>query len=211
MKTSTILIVIWLCFGSLQAQQIIEKHLSTTGKESVKLNIQIADSITLQTWNKNEVYVKASVNVNDNRDNEAYLTRFDEEGDDIIVNAKLQEKYFKGKNNCCNEIVAYWQVFVPANIDFSIETINGNITITGQTKSMDVKSISGYIDLSVPSERQADIDFSTISGTMYTNHDLAPHKTHSSIPSKIYEKLNSGGPAIKLETISGDIFFRKSN
>jgi DUF4097 and DUF4098 domain-containing protein YvlB len=102
-------------------------------------------------------------------------------------------------------------VFVPENIDFSIETINGNIIITGKTKTMSVKSISGYIDLSVPADRQADIDFSTISGTMYTNHDLAPHKVHSSTPSKISEKLNNGGPAIKLETISGDIFFRKSN
>jgi hypothetical protein len=34
---------------------------------------------------------------------------------------------------------------------------------------------------------------------------------HSGVPTKIAEKLNDGGALIKLETISGDIFFRKSN
>ena len=76
---------------------------------------------------------------------------------------------------------------------------------------MNVKSISGYIDLAVPSDKQADIDFSTISGTMYSNHKLALNKSHSGVPSKINEKLNNGGDPIKLETISGDIFFRKSD
>src|SRR5450759_3206156 len=88
---------------------------------------------------------------------------------------------------------------------------NANITITGQTKEMNVKSISGYIDLTEPPNKQADIDFSTISGRMYSNHELALSKLHSGIPLKITERLNNGGDPIKLETISGDIFFRKSN
>jgi hypothetical protein len=211
MKRVTIVIVVWLCFVSVQAQQIIEKHIDFTGKESLSLKIQIADSINLQTWNKNEVYVKASVNVNQNKDNEAYITSFDESGNSVVVNANFREKYFKGKNNCCNETDIYWQVFIPEKTRFSIETINANVTITGQTKEMKVKSISGYIDLSAPSNKQADIDFSTISGSMYSNHELTFSKQHSGVPLKIYDKLNNGGDLIRLETISGDIFFRKSN
>ncbi len=99
---------------------------------------------------------------------------------------------------------------MPEKTAFSIETINANVTITGVTEEMNVKSISGYVDLAVPANRQADIEFSTISGTIYSNHELALNKTHSSIPTVIRDKLNNGGPAIKLETISGDIFFRKS-
>jgi DUF4097 and DUF4098 domain-containing protein YvlB len=92
-----------------------------------------------------------------------------------------------------------------------VETINANVTITGQTKEMKVKSISGYIDLAVPVNSQADLDFSTISGTMYSNHKLALNQKQGGIPAKIVQKLNDGGVPIKLETISGDIFFRKSN
>lgn len=211
MKTGTILVVLWLCFGTIQAQQIIEKHIDFSGKESLSLKIQIADSINLQTWNKNEVYIKASVNINENKDNEAYITSFDETGKTVVVDAHFKDKYFKGKNNCCNETDIYWQIYMPEKIKFSVETINANVTITGQTREMNVKSISGYIDLTEPAGKQADIDFSTISGKMYSNHELALSKLHSGIPLKITEKLNNGGDPIKLETISGDIFFRKSN
>jgi hypothetical protein len=211
MKTGTILVVMWLCFASARAQQIIEKHIDFSGKESLSLKIQIADSINVQTWNKNEVYLKASVNVNENKDNDAYVTSFDETGKTVIVNANFRDKYFKGKKNCCNETDIYWQIFIPEKTKFSVETIDANVTITGQTREMNVKSISGYIDLTEPASKQADIDFSTISGRMYSNHELALNKMHSGIPMKITEKLNNGGDPIKLETISGDIYFRKSN
>jgi hypothetical protein len=211
MKSVTIIIVVWLCFGTIQAQQIIEKHIDFSGKESLTLNIQIADSINLHTWNKNEVFVTASVNINDNKDNEAYITSFNESGNTVIVSGKFKDKYFKGKNNCCNTTDIYWQVYLPEKTDFKIETINANITIVGQTEEMSVKSISGYIDLAVPVNRMADIDFSTISGTIYSNHTLALNKMHTGVPTRIVEKLNNGGAPVKLETISGDIFFRKSN
>jgi hypothetical protein len=211
MKTGTILVVMWLCFASARAQQIIEKHIDFSGKESLSLKIQIADSINVQTWNKNEVYLKSSVNVNENKDNDAYVTSFDETGKTVIVNANFRDKYFKGKKNCCNETDIYWQIFIPEKTKFSVETIDANVTITGQTREMNVKSISGYIDLTEPASKQADIDFSTISGRMYSNHELALNKLHNGIPMKITEKLNNGGDPIKLETISGDIYFRKSN
>jgi hypothetical protein len=211
MKTGIILVVVWLCFSSAQAQQIIEKHLDFSGKESISLKIQIADSINIQTWNKNEVYVKASVNVNENKDNAAYETSFDETGKTVSVRANFKENYFKGKKNCCNETDIYWQIYIPEKTKFSVETINADVTIKGQTREMNVKSISGYIDLTEPSGKQADLDFSTISGRMYSNHDLALNKMHTGIPMKINGKLNSGGDPIKLETISGDIYFRKTN
>jgi hypothetical protein len=211
MKTITILVVIWVYFAPVQAQQIIEKHMDFSGKESLTLKIQIADSINIQTWNKNEVYVKASVNINENKDNEAYLTSFDESGNSLTVNAKFRDKYFNGKNNCCNKTDIYWQVFMPEKTKFSVETINADITITGQTREMRVKSISGSIDLSVPVNKQALLEFSTISGRMYSNHEITLNKLHSGIPLKISEKLNNGGDPINLETISGDIYFRKSN
>jgi hypothetical protein len=211
MKTYILLVVSWLCLCPLQAQQIIEKHMNFSGKDALSLKIQIADSINVQTWNKDEVYIKASVNINDNKDNAAYETSFGEDGNKIVVNANFSDKYFKGKKNCCNESEIYWVVFIPENKRFSVETIDGNITVRGKTKEMNVKSISGFIDLAVPAGKQADLDFSTISGRMYSNLDIAGNKSRSGIPMKVSEKLNSGGDLIKLETISGDIFLRKSN
>jgi hypothetical protein len=210
MKTAIIFITILLCSVPIQAQQIIEKNMDFSGKEEVFLKIQIADSINVQTWNKNEVYIKGSVNINENKDNAAYETSIGESGNSLTVKAGFRDNYFKGDNNCVESEI-YWQVFIPERTKFSIESINANITINGKTADMNVKSISGYIDLAVPADKQADLDFSTISGTMYSNHKFALKKIDSGIPSRIHEKLNNGGIPIKLETISGDIFFRKSN
>jgi hypothetical protein len=211
MKTYILLVVGLLGFCPVHAQQIIEKHLGFSGKDALSLKIQIADSINILTWNKDEVYVKASVNINDNKDNEAYETSFDEDGKNVAVNANFKDKYFQGKKNCCNESEIYWLVYIPENTRFSVETINANITVRGKTKEMKVKSISGFIDLAVPSDKHADLDFSTISGRMYSNLDIKGNKDHTGIPMQISEKLNSGGDLIKLETISGDIFVRRAN
>jgi hypothetical protein len=211
MRTSAILIVAWLCFTSAEAQVITEKHLDYSGKKSVDMNIQIADSINLHTWNKNEVFVTASVNINDNKDNDGYVISFEEAGNSIVINGKFMEQYFKGRDNCSNESDIYWQVYIPEKTPFNIETINGNITIDGVTDEIYAKSISGFIDLAAPANKQADIKFSTITGTIYSNHKLAPESRHSGIPSVIRESLNNGGSPVTLETISGDIYFRKSN
>lgn len=211
MKWVTIIIVVWLGTVSAGAQQVIERHIDFSGKESVKLNLQIADSINIRTWKKNEVYVRASVNINENKDNAAYVTSFDSSGSSVIVDAKFRDNYFKGKTNCCNKSEIYWQVIMPERKALSVESINADVTIVGQTDEMKVKTISGFIDLSASAGRDADVDFSTVSGTIYSDQNLISQKSSTGLPVKITGKLNNGGSAMKLETISGDIYFRKSD
>ncbi len=210
MKSSTTIIIILLGFVSIKAQEITEKHIDFSGKESVDMNIQIADSICLHTWNKNEVYVKASVNINDNEDNEGYVISFDETGDLVEITGRFKDNYYRGRKNCCNETDIFWEIYIPERVDFNIETINGNITIDGVTERIRAKSISGFIDLAAPADRNADIKFSTITGTIYTNHELTSDWRQTGVPSVIRQNLNEGGSPVILETISGDIFFRKS-
>ena len=211
MKTVITLSIVWLSICTTHGQQITEKRMSFSGNETIDLNIRIADSIRLQTWDKNEVFVTASVKINDNKDNEAYLISFKDEGNVIAIDANFREDYFKGRNNCCDEETdIYWQIYIPERAVFSMESINADITITGKTEEMKVKSISGFIDLSFPERQSADIEFSTITGTIYSNHTLAMPDMNRGSRAVIKEKLNNGGPLIDLETISGDIFFRKS-
>ena len=211
MKTIAIFIAAWLCCATSYAQTKTEKHIDFSGKETLELNIQIADSIDIQTWNKNEVYAIASVNINENKDNDAYLISFRERGGSVEIEAGFKEDYFAGRDNCCTESDIHWQVFMPEKATFSVETINGNITIKGQTGEMKVTTISGFIDLAVPTAKQADIEFSTISGTVYTDHKFGMETKSSGLPSKIKGEINNGGSLIKLGTISGDIFFRKAD
>lgn len=211
MKKIAIFIAALLCFTTLYSQTKTEKHIGFSGKESLTLDLQIADSIDIQSWDRNEVYVTTSVNINENKDNDAYIISFSDSGTNVEVNSSFKKDYFKGKNICCTETDIRWKVYIPEKIPFTVETINGNITINGRTGEMKVKTISGFIDLAVPPSKQADIEFSTISGTVYTNHKFEMKPGSSGITSELKEKLNNGGELIKLATISGDIYFRKSD
>jgi len=210
MKSIAIFIAWWGCIIPLNAQKITEKHIDFSGRKFLDLDIQITDSINISTWKKNEVYVTASVNINENKDNDAYNVEFVEKGDCIAVKAGFRDEYFKGRKNNCVESEITWKVMIPEAVPFSVNTISGNVIITGITAAMDVKAISGFIDLAVQGNRNADLDFSTISGTVYTDLDLGDSANSKGISTSICRKLNSGGPEIKLETISGDVFFRKA-
>jgi hypothetical protein len=220
MKNS--ILIALLCTGLLpaaQAQKIIEKHLNYPSNGFISMNFQISDSIRIITWNKNEVYVKSSIDVNDNQDNDYYRMVFDETGNSINIQGKLETNQIrrnrKDSNNCCcccnYNAEIYHTVYLPENADFSVETINGNIIITGNTAEVRAHSISGFIDLAVNPARKAEVKMHTITGTMYSNIELnsASRGVRHVGGGSITADLNGGGKRIDLETISGNIFFRK--
>src|ERR1700749_4944089 len=101
-----------LCIGLLpaRAQKIIEKHIAFSPKNFVSMNFQISDSIHIVTWKKDEVYIRSSIDVNDNQNNDDYKMVFDETGSTINVSAKLETNNIrrshrdsgdKKNENCC--------------------------------------------------------------------------------------------------------------
>ena len=213
-----------LCIGALtsaRGQKIIHKHIPFGPKDFVAMNFQISDSIRIMTWKKDEVYIHSSIDVNDNKNNDDYQMAFEESGQMINVSAKLETDDIRrssrdsGDNCCCCCNVRthiYHVVYVPENVDFSVETINGNITIIGNTAEIRARSISGFIDLAVSPQRKADVKMHTITGTMYSNIDLPMSRHIKQVGGgSVTAELNDGGKPIDLETISGNIFFRKES
>lgn len=194
------------------AQKIIEKHLPVSPDQSIKLNIQIADSIRIIGWDKNEVYPKASVNINDNKDNDVYIVKFEEKSNLVSVDARFENKEnlpSKDSCNCCNyKSKIYWDIYVPAQATVTVETINGNITIEGNTKNINAHSISGFIDMKLVASRKADLKMSTITGTIYSDLSIN-YNANRKRGNAILFAYNGGGEKVELETISGDIFLRK--
>lgn len=208
-----ILFCLLSCFS--KAQKVVEKHIPFSGNQDIKLDIQIADSIRIITWNKTEVYAKASIDINSNKDNDVYLTEFEQSGNSVDIKAKFDDaKKNTGYNDschcCCNyKSKIYWDVYIPEQAAFSVETIDGNIIIEGNTKAIKAHTISGFIDLKFASTRKADLKMSTITGTIYT--DIAIGKASERRGgNSIDSEYNGGGERVELETISGDIFLRKS-
>jgi hypothetical protein len=221
MKYLICTIAYWVLALSVNAQKIVEKNFSFSGKNMVLLNLEIADSIRIITWDKTEVYFKASVDINNNKNNDDYKINFDESGTDVRVRSNFD---FKNGRNCCGDSdncqcncnchsKIFFDLFLPKNADFSVETIDGNITISGVTAQVRAHSISGFIDFTATPDIQADLKMNTISGTMYSNFDFSSEKNLRHIGgNSINTILNGGGErSIDLETISGDIFFRKKS
>ncbi|HLX93875.1 MAG TPA: hypothetical protein VKR32_19460 [Puia sp.] len=216
MKQISIVMALLLAMQFAGAQKIVEKHIDYSGKKMISLKLEIADSIRIIAWNKNQVYTKASININNNQNNDAYEVNFDDEGTTVRVHSR-----FRYHNSCCGDSSdccncnchdkIYFDVYVPENADFSVETINGDITITGKTGEIRAHSISGFIDLTLQPDTKADLRMNTITGTMYSNFDFSSEKNLRHVGgSSVSTMLNGGGEnAIELETISGDIFLRK--
>jgi predicted membrane protein len=210
MKNISFALLFCFAANAASAQKMIEKTFNYSDKKEVNLKLQIADSIRINTWSKNEVSVKASVSIADNRYNDEYIVRFDESKDAITVDAKIESKRKNNWNedsNCCKTDI-YWDIFVPEKAPINVETINGNIVITGKTAEVKANSISGFIDLLIPSDLKADFKLSTITGTVYSNildkESISSKKGSADISSR----YKGGGTEVYLKTISGDIFLR---
>lgn len=208
MKYTTFWLILWMAMPKVWAQENIEKHLPFTGNNRLTLDIRFADSIRIVTWNKAEVWAQVSVNINDNADNAAYLTKFDTSGDEVILGSDFKKGYFDGRKNCCNKTQIVWVLHIPEHAPFTLETINGNVSLSGNPGKVAAKTISGTLDVTLPARQMADLEMKTISGRMFTDLDMAKSEPEGSLPMVVRLKPSSTGVSVKLETISGDIFVR---
>jgi hypothetical protein len=218
-----------------QAQKIIEKKAPLSGQQRLVLDLQQASSIRIKGGSGQQVLVKATVNINQNKLNDALLLTLNSEGDEVKVKSAFDKELLRssqeancpdgdgysmwndsGKNGSggyrlCARID--YEIEVPTGATVKVNTISGNIEVTGLNGPLDAKSISGFVDVSWPSTKGADVALKTITGEVYTNQDIALNgqKNNSPVGYQVRGQLGSNGPTVKLESISGDVFFRKQN
>lgn len=197
------------------SQKVITKKLDVQGKK-MEMKFDFADSIRIEAWNKNTVELEVSVNIDNNRFNDYYKLNENNFSGDIDWVEKIDFeaiKKIKGSGNNCNfDKMIRYKLKVPSNLEFSLKTIAGQIILEGSLGKMSVNSISGFIDYAVPASMKARINLSTVTGDVYSNlkFDNKPSKEMSWVGTKRDLTLNSGSLPIKLETVSGNIYLRKS-
>lgn len=96
-----------------------------------------------------------------------------------------------------------------------LSTISGEIKVVltslNKDKPTSIASVSGNIDITLPAKTPADVEMSTISGSVYTDFDLTNPKDKMQRigGNNIKNSLNGGGAGLKISNISGDIYLRK--
>ncbi|MCF2496885.1 DUF4097 domain-containing protein [Dyadobacter chenhuakuii] len=230
MKNRLLIIVLALLAGPLSAQKIIEKKLPYKEGQTANLNLKFADSIQVRYWDKQEVYVKIRAVINNNQLNDALLVTDRATSDEVIVEVGFDDKLLRqgkaedcpGNNRSswndkdgkqryylCKEI--NYQVFLPRNAKLKLETIDGNIDIRGATTTVHAKTISGFVDMSWPKSKGISVALKTITGEVYSDFDIdfKNKKEKNPIVGYLLEgTLNGGGPEVKLESISNDVYLR---
>ena len=214
MKKSAIIIFTILIVTSIaSAQKVVEKSVKISQAEEVSLNFDFADDITVNIWDKQEVYVKVSVNINENKNNDNFTLKDKKEGNSIVISSEIEDlDKLSEKNDGHIKMELTFEVFMPKNKLLSLNTISGNIEIIDYPGEMDINTISGFIDLSIPRSTKADLSFATISGSIYSDLDnnFDEKTTHDQIiGASVDNTINGGGKKISLNTISGNIYLRE--
>jgi lia operon protein LiaG len=98
-----------------------------------------------------------------------------------------------------------------------LSTISGNIDITystiNTTKASSVNSISGDVDITLPSKTATDLEMHVISGTMYSDFEFTETKKDLKKVggNDMNFSLNGGGFKFSIGSVSGNIYLRKGN
>jgi len=134
----------------------------------------------------------------------------------------------KGYSICTN--ITY-EVTVPDGVDLTVNSISSSIDVQGPTGALDAKSISGdvnvkgvtgtikaksisgAVDVSWPAAKGAELAMKTITGEVYTDQDIVFQNKRDKpgpVGYQLRGTLNGTGPLVQLESISNDVYFRKT-
>lgn len=236
------LVMLALVAGGAQAaraQKIIEKNVSLGSGQRVYLNLRHANSIRIRAGAGGQLALKATVNINGNRLNDALQLSQENSAGEVRFNSDLDKALLQtGQAGDCPEGGSYfgdthvikngevrgkngehlnkvciavdYDISVPANVTLRVNTISGDIDINGLTGAIEARSISGFVDVTWGAPA-AELSLKTITGEVYADQAVAfsNQKDNPIVGYQLRGNLGSNGPLVKLESISNDVYFRQ--
>lgn len=230
---AAVALLLILASQSRAQTRIAERSFNISDKQTVELDLKFGQSINVKGWDNNEVSFRAVININNGRLNDALVLDFMEEENRLAVRSDFDNEILNQgrRTDCpgyeyptftwsdddnravCSDIT--YEIYVPRDVDLKIESISSDIELTGLQGPIRAKSISGFVDLSWPVTRGAEISMKTVSGEVYSGIDqLNLHNKKGGAPLVGYElraSLGNGGPWVTLESVSGNIYIRKGS
>ena len=214
------LLTIVLCVATLgAAAQVKEVSESVVldGQTDLKLEFTFADNIVFKTWDKNEVKVDVSVKIQDGKYNDIFTLKSSKTSSRVTIamDRNMWDKIDRAdRNNNCNwNSELNYVVYAPKNIGISANTISGDYLLTYEGVAMRLKTISGAIDMTVPTSKGLDFRAKTISGEVYSDIDIeypyGKDGLRQIVGRNVRGRIGNGGDESEFETISGNIYLRK--
>lgn len=228
----TPILLFLLCAVTNAQPRVVEKTFKVSKAATIDLDLRFGKHIKIEAWNKNEVSFQAVIEINSGRLNDALLLDYTQDEMGLSISADYDKERIKDgrRIDCpdrryasyswndngdhyvvCSEIT--YELMVPHQADLDIESISADIELSGVTGPVRAKSISGFVDVSWSEQQGADLSLKTISGEAYSNLENLMFRNKKDHPPLVgYElrgKIGKGGPLVRLESISGDIYLRR--
>ena len=217
MKTFLVALSLVVLFHGWTQPKIVRESMSVAGQERLDLEFAFADDITFQIWDKQEVLVEVSVEINDGEDNDIFSLKTSQTSSTIYF--EMDEDMWKKikregkKGNCSYQSTLNYTVFLPMGLSVASNTISGDYEFEYFDQPMRLKTISGAIDITVPTSLSLDFDAKTISGEVFSDIDITYPEGKEGLRQIVGQdfkgRINKGGALSKFETISGNIYLRK--
>ncbi|QTE22016.1 DUF4097 family beta strand repeat-containing protein [Polaribacter cellanae] len=180
MKSLLLFIGLLLTFNNLTAQKKVTENINSKNIENVYANLKFANNIIIKNWNKNEISVEATVNIDDNKHNNYFNFKTYKIGGTYKISSdygdyfKKYRSYYshshkqgeeiKDDEDCCkhqhSNIVNY-VIYVPKNMELKIKSISGSVEAENYIGELNLDLISGNITIKKHSKN---MQLKTISG-----------------------------------------------
>ena len=205
-----------------QQQKVIEKKFELPTDKKLDINLKFGKDIEVNTWDKQEVNIKAtliydepglekiySLDTNDDSNLLSIQSVYDFDAfDPTKKECFLGNNHFGDGTMYCFRID--YEITLPRKAKVHLETISGNIVVKGFKGSLKAKTISGFLDVAMVSSHPTQLKFRSVTGEIYTDFDIALDDSSTAYSKKLRSEINGGGEdLLSLETISGNIYFRK--
>lgn len=214
-------LVIIMCLTTLGLSAQSKKVTSSvdvTGQEILNLEFTFASNITFKIWDKEEVLVEVEVEIFSGKYNDIFTLYTNKSSSRISV--KMDEdmwdkipKEEKREWNCRDMSRLDYTVYVPKNLKIKANTISGNFEFEYFETEMNLNTISGAIDITVPEKSGLDFKAKTISGEVYSDIEIeypyGKEGLRQVVGQDFRGRINTGGIESIFETISGNIYLRK--
>lgn len=233
MKYIVVLILLGSAFMSkvCLGQTTFEKKIPWKKGQPVDLNLKFGQNIQVKGWDRKEVAVIARVKINDGRQDSLFrLTG--STGDSVTILADLDHwrnyshtwyddgcpgdqrmMRIQGHTTLCAEIT--YEVDLPEAATIKLSSISANMTIRGMDGPFHAKSIAGFVDMTWPGNKRADLALKSITGELYTNIkgiNWLNRKDHMPLVGYVLRgRIGPGGPKLHLESVSNDIYLRNQD
>ncbi|HEY4109450.1 DUF4097 family beta strand repeat-containing protein [Puia sp.] len=96
-----------------------------------------------------------------------------------------------------------------------VSTISGNVNVAfteiARDKPISISSVSGEVDVTLPAKTPFSVEMGTVSGNMFSDFDFPPNdKDMRRVGGgKLRADFNGGGTAVRLNSVSGNVYLRK--